>query len=221
MMDGFGEGFSMDSVRLLILFLAIGSALGLGCPRGEGAADAGSKKAAEQAAGQKTEKEAERKGQAMSFRISSPAFAGNEKIPLRYSGDGEDISPPLVWGNVPKGTAELALICDDPDAPTAQPFVHWVIYGLSPELKGLPEAVPTQAELTEPVKARQGENSWGNTGYGGPAPPRHRGVHHYRFTLYALSKRLDLPAGADKERLLKAAEGSVPAKTTLTGLYER
>jgi Raf kinase inhibitor-like YbhB/YbcL family protein len=157
----------------------------------------------------------------MSMMISSSAFANNEKIPLRYAREGEDLSPPLVWDDLPAGTAELALDCDDPDAPTADPFVHWVIYGLSPDLKGLPEAIPVEGEVREPVRARQGENSWGRIGYDGPAPPRGKGLHHYHFTLYALGRRLELPPGLDKGRLLKAMEGAVLGKTTVTGLYER
>lgn len=157
----------------------------------------------------------------MTFTISSAAFANDEKIPLRYSRDGEDVSPPLLWDGLPEGTAELALICDDPDAPTPEPFVHWVIYGMSPDLKGLPEGVPADPELATPARARQGENSWGKTGYGGPAPPRRHGVHHYHFTLYALSKRLNLPPGVDKARLLTAMTGAILAQITLIGAYER
>ena len=160
----------------------------------------------------------------MAFKLSSSAFANNEKIPLRYSRDGEDLSPPLAWEGLPEGTLELALICDDPDAPTPAPWVHWIIYGLRPELKALPEGIPVLKEISDPLKARQGENSWGKEGYGGPAPPRGHGPHHYHFTLYALSKRLALPPKpdkVDKDRLLKAIQGAVIAKTTLTGIYER
>lgn len=157
----------------------------------------------------------------MDFSLSSSAFLHNQKIPLRYARDGEDVSPPLAWSGVPEGTAELALICDDPDAPMATPFVHWVLYGLSPDVAGLAEGVPNQGELTDPVRARQGQNSWGKTGYGGPAPPHGHGVHHYHFTLYALSRRLELAPGLTKEKLLAAMDGAVLAKTRLTGLYER
>lgn len=157
----------------------------------------------------------------MSFTISSSAFANNERIPLRYSRDGEDVSPPLLWDDLPAGTAELALICDDPDAPTADPFVHWVLYGLHPDAKGLPEAIPSESEVSDPVHARQGENSWGKTGYDGPAPPRGHGLHHYHFTLYALAKRLGLPPGLDKPRLIKAMEGAILGKATVTGTYLR
>lgn len=157
----------------------------------------------------------------MTFTISSDAFANDAKIPLRYSRDGENVSPPLLWDSLPEETAELALVCDDPDAPTPEPFVHWVIYGMNPDLKGLPEGVPAEPELSSPVRAKQGENSWGRSGYDGPAPPRRHGVHHYHFTLYALSRRLEAPAGLDKARLLQAMEGAVLGKAIVTGTYER
>lgn len=199
--------------RLSILLAALVLALGFACPAGGDPRP----QAPADAAGRPSKKE----GPKMAFNLSSSAFANNEKIPLRYSGDGEDLSPPLAWSGAPEGTAELALIVDDPDAPTAKPFVHWVLYGLSPSVTSLPEGIEPNGDVTEPVKARQGENSWGKNGYGGPAPPRGHGVHHYHFTLYALDKRLNLPSGASKEKLLKALEGSVLAQATLTGLYER
>jgi phosphatidylethanolamine-binding protein (PEBP) family uncharacterized protein len=59
----------------------------------------------------------------MALKIESPAFGANQPIPQEYSGDGKDISPPLTWSGVPEGAQELALICDDPDAPMAEPFV--------------------------------------------------------------------------------------------------
>jgi Raf kinase inhibitor-like YbhB/YbcL family protein len=160
-------------------------------------------------------------GNAMSFTLTSSAFAANEKIPLRYSGDGEDISPPLAWDGVPSGTQELALICDDPDAPGAQPWVHWVIYGLEPQLRALPEGLPASAETKKPFAGLQGKNSWGKLGYGGPYPPKAGGVHHYRFTLYMLSKLLGAKPGLDKAGLLGAMQGLILAQTALTGLYER
>ena len=157
----------------------------------------------------------------MNLNLTSSAFAANEKIPLRYSGDGEDVSPPLAWGGVPAGTAELALICDDPDAPTPAPWVHWVIYGLGPALTALPEGVPATLEAAKPIACRQGKNSWGKVGYGGPLPPKGHGVHHYHFTLYALGKALPVTPGLDKAAVAAAMKGSILAQATLTGLYER
>lgn len=157
----------------------------------------------------------------MAMKLSSPAFGHDEKIPLRYTGDGEDLSPPLSWSEAPGGAVELAVICDDPDAPTQEPWVHWVVYAIAPDAGGLPEGLPAQAELPPPVRARHGLNTWGKLGYGGPAPPRGHGLHHYNFDLYALDAALDLEPGATKSVLLGAMEGHILEKTRLTGVYQR
>jgi Raf kinase inhibitor-like YbhB/YbcL family protein len=160
----------------------------------------------------------------MTISVESPAFGHGQPIPQKYTGDGEDVSPQLRWSPVPEGTRQLALICDDPDAPTPQPWVHWVIYGIPAEVTTLPESLPGQSTLDAPAGARQGANSWssGQTiGYRGPAPPRGHGVHHYHFKLYALDAPLDLPPGADKPTLLKAMEGHVLGQGELVGTYQR
>lgn len=153
--------------------------------------------------------------------VSSEAFEANQPIPKRYTGDGEDVSPPLRWSGVPDGAASLALICDDPDAPMDEPFVHWVLYSLPANVDGLPEGVATEQTLDDPSGARQGKNNFDKVGYGGPAPPPGHGTHHYHFKLYALDTQPDLPPGATKQELLKAIEGHVLAAGELIGTYER
>lgn len=157
----------------------------------------------------------------MTLSIRSSAFANQARIPKRFTGDGEDVSPELLWSGVPANTKELALICDDPDAPTPQPWVHWVMYKLPATAAGLGEHIPTTGSLSEPAGALQGVNSWGDIGYRGPAPPHGHGVHHYHFILYALNAALALPAGADKKTLLAAIEGCVAARAEWVGTYER
>jgi Raf kinase inhibitor-like YbhB/YbcL family protein len=132
-----------------------------------------------------------------------------------------DVSPPLTWTGLPDGTKELVLIVDDPDAPTPQPWVHWVIYGLPGDLDRLPEGVAKDAQLAEPAGARQGKNSWNQIGYRGPAPPKGHGVHHYHFKLYALDAKLGIGKGLDKGGLLKAMDGHVIGRGELVGTYER
>src|SRR5438105_12409837 len=102
----------------------------------------------------------------MPYQLKSPAFAAGERIPARHTCEGDDISPALEWSGVPAGTQELALICDDPDAPRAEPFVHWVAYGISGSTTSLPEN--TGRGPRAPVK--QGKNDFGKLGYDGPAP---------------------------------------------------
>jgi Raf kinase inhibitor-like YbhB/YbcL family protein len=153
----------------------------------------------------------------MSFSITSPAFADGAEIPVKYSCDGENVSPPLDWSEVPTGTASFALILDDPDAPVGV-FTHWVIFNLPPDTRGLPEALPKDGTLAS--GALQGKNGGGNIRYIGPCPPRGT-PHHYRFTLYALDKSLDLATGASKDQVLQAMQGHILAQSQLVGLYQR
>jgi len=153
--------------------------------------------------------------------VVSSAFEAGRPIPREYTADGRDVSPPLSWSGVPKGAKELALIVDDPDAPSEEPWVHWVIYGLPPYLAGFSAGIAADATLAEPAGAKQGSNSWGTVGYRGAAPPAGDGPHHYHFKLYALGAKLDLPPGADKKALLAAMKGRTLAVGELIGTYDR
>ena len=160
----------------------------------------------------------------MSIRLVSSAFSDGAMIPLQYTGDGEDVSPPLEWSSVPAAAQSLALTCEDPDAPTREPWVHWLIYHLSADLTALPQGVDTSELPPEPVGAAQGRNSWssGRTiGYRGPAPPPGHGLHHYHFRLYALDRELQLAPGADLHALQQAMRGHILATGQLTGTYQR
>ena len=157
----------------------------------------------------------------MTLTIQSSAFAQGQPIPPRYSGEGEDISPPLSWSDIPEAAKELAMIVDDPDAPRPQPWVHWVIYKIPPDAAGLAEGIPADAQLSTPAGAVQGKNTSGDIGYHGPMPPQGHGVHHYHFKLYALNAQVDLKPGADKQALLSAMEGHILAQGELVGTYQR
>ena len=150
------------------------------------------------------------------LKIRSTAFNDGERIPKKYTCDGEDISPPLIWEDIPEGTVTLALISDDPDAPS-KTWTHWLIFNIPPELNGLPEGVEKVGELENGIM--QGFNDFGRIGYGGPCPPF--GVHRYFFKLYALDTSLDLEPGTSKEELLEAMEGHIIEKTQMIGLYSR
>lgn len=157
----------------------------------------------------------------MSLILRSPAFTNGQPIPRRYTGDGEDLSPPLSWTGIPAAARALAMIVDDPDAPTTEPWVHWVISGLQATEEGLVEGIPPVARPPSPAGAIQGKNSWGALGYRGPAPPKGHGVHRYVFKLYALDQALDLPEGLDKNGLLKAIQGHIVSQAELMGTYQR
>jgi len=152
------------------------------------------------------------------FQLTSSAFAAEGIIPLRHSGRGEDLSPPLVWSAPPDGTKSLALVMDDADAVPVAGFVwdHWVLFNLPADTTNLPEGVPTIAELLD--GSRQGCNSSGGLGYEGPCPPRHR-THRYVFTLYALDRVLGLNPGGTKTELLQAITGHILAQAQLAGRY--
>ena len=153
----------------------------------------------------------------MVLSISSPVFQEGEGIPAKYSCEGQDISPPLAWGEPPADTNSFALIVDDPDAP-GRVFTHWVLFNLSAGSRELLEAVPTQPQFSS--GALQGKNDFGKTGYGGPCPPPGR-PHRYQFTLYALDQLLDLKSGASKQQVLEAMQGHILGQGQLTGTYQR
>ena len=153
--------------------------------------------------------------------LTTTAFTPGDLIPTPYTADGRDLSPPLTFANIPENTRELALICDDPDAPTPTPWVHWVIYKIPPDIASLPEGVTNSSTLPRPPGTVQGLNSWNTIGYRGPAPPPGHGLHHYHFVLYALDTPLDIQPGLDKNALLKAMEGHILVKGELVGVYGR
>jgi len=155
----------------------------------------------------------------MPLTLTSSAFSAMGPIPTRYTCDGHDISPPLAWSGVPEKAKSLALIVDDPDAPDpAAPkmrYVHWVLYNIPAETRGLPEGAGT-ANL--PEEAREGVNDFKRSGYGGPCPPI--GRHRYVFTLYALDKTFNDAGEVSKSELETAMKGHVIEKTELIGTYE-
>jgi Raf kinase inhibitor-like YbhB/YbcL family protein len=148
--------------------------------------------------------------------LTSTAFAAGESIPTNYTCDGENVSPPLEWGQPPARTQSLALIVEDPDAPSGT-FVHWVYYDLPPEMRGLPEGVSTDDKPSQ--GGTNGKNGANALGYTGPCPPS--GTHRYFFRLYALDTKLDAAAGLTKDALLQAMEGHVLAQGELMGVYNR
>ncbi len=152
----------------------------------------------------------------MAIQLTSNAFIEGAMIPQRYTCDGENISPPLLWTGVPPGTRSLALICDDPDAPVGI-WDHWVLYNIPANATGLPQSIPEKTILD--TGAVHGSNSWGRIGYGGPCPPG--GTHRYFFKLFALDTLLDLKSGATTSQLLEAMEGHVLAQGQLMGKYRR
>lgn len=150
------------------------------------------------------------------IQLTSTAFKESESIPRPYTCDGIDISPPLEWTGAPKSAKTIALIVDDPDAPSGT-FVHWVLYNLPADGLGLIENTPA----TETLRGggMQGKNDFGKIGYGGPCPPS--GTHRYFFKVYALDAELSLKVGATKAEVEKAMQGHIVAQGQLMGTYSR
>lgn len=153
------------------------------------------------------------------FHVMSSAFKEGGAIPAKYTCDGVNVSPLLRWDHIPTGTKSLALIVEDPDAPSGM-FVHWVLLNMSPKRQGLPEGVKSLKDvLKESERMVQGANGTGKTGYMGPCPPS--GTHRYYFRLYALDQVLPLKAGATRDHALKAMKDHVIAECALMGTYKR
>jgi hypothetical protein len=144
------------------------------------------------------------------MRITSQSFRNGEFIPQQYSRYHNDKSPPLRIEDVPAEARSLVLIMDDPDAPSGL-FTHWVVFDIDPKTTEIGEDHAPEAP------ARQGQNSWGETQYGGPRPPS--GEHRYFFRLYALGKRLDLPRGSTRDQIEQAMNGHVLETADLMGRY--
>lgn len=154
----------------------------------------------------------------MPFELTSTAFTQGDPIPVQYSCDGDDISPPLSWGDPPVGTQSLALIMDDPDAPGGT-WDHWILFNIPADLQGLQEDLPITGKNQDPEAIFVGNNSWGRADYGGPCPPS--GTHRYFFKLYALDTTISLLPGATKSQLQDAMAGHILAEAELMGTFSR
>jgi len=153
----------------------------------------------------------------MTLKLTSTAFADGTSIPARYTCEGDDVSPPLSWSGVPKGTKSLVLIVDDPDAPDPKApkmtWVHWLLFNLPAESSGLGEGA------TPPPGTEVGLNDWKRADYGGPCPPI--GRHRYFHKLYALDIALVGLTRPTKALLEAAMQGHVLTQATLIGGYEK
>lgn len=155
--------------------------------------------------------------------VSSPALKADQTMPRDYTPDGRNLSPPLTWSDVPAGTKEIAVVCEDPDAGNPPPFVHWVIYKIPATAKGLPEGLPIDPAVAMPAAiagAIQGVSGFRRAIYRGPAPPPGK-PHHYHFVVYALDADLGLKPGLTRADLLTAINGHVIGQGEIVSIYER
>ena len=148
--------------------------------------------------------------------VRSSAFNEGDRIPSDFTCDGADISPPIEWSGVPANAQSLAIIVEDPDAPSGN-WTHWLVYDLPPDLTQLPAGISSGENL--PIGGSQGRTDFGALGYGGPCPPS--GTHRYLFKVYALDAMLHMKPGASKQALFQAMRGHILAEGVLMGKYKR
>jgi Raf kinase inhibitor-like YbhB/YbcL family protein len=160
--------------------------------------------------------------------VTSSVFDHHGTVPEAYTAYGDNTSIDLSWSNLPAGTVQLALICDDPKVVELgmmpEPFVHWVAYNIPASASGLPAGMSTDAEVMGVAGLDgmiNGVNGTQRPGYFGPRPPVNGQLHAYHFRVYALDADLDLPAGLNKAQLMEAVDGHVLATGMLMGHYER
>lgn len=151
-----------------------------------------------------------------SLIVKSDAFVNNDYLSLKYTCDGDNVSPSIEWSKGPETTKSYALVCDDPDAPS-KVWVHWVMFNIPPTITKLDENIPAEKNVLG--TASQGTNDSGELGYSGPCPPS--GIHHYHFKVYALDCILALDAGTTKAKLETAIKNHVIAFGKIIGLYKR
>ena len=150
--------------------------------------------------------------------IKSPAFSEGGDIPQKYTCDGQDISPQILWEGAPKETKSFVLIMEDPDAPIGT-FIHWVIYDIPSNATSLPENIAKKEQIEN--GAKQGRNDFGRIGYGGPCPPPGP-AHRYFFILRALDvPTINLKPGATKSQVENSVKGHILAETKFFGKYSR
>lgn len=147
------------------------------------------------------------------LEVSSPRISPGGEVPEAFTAYGQDISPPLAWRGTPAGTRSLAVIIEDPDAPTSTPFPHWMVWNIPPSATGVSQGAA-------PAGAQEGKLLVGKIGYMGPRPPPGP-AHHYHFEVFALDQKLDLKSGADRSALIAAMKGHVLASGELVALFHK
>jgi Raf kinase inhibitor-like YbhB/YbcL family protein len=156
------------------------------------------------------------------LHVSSPAFGDGRFMPLRYTQDGDSLSPPLEWGNLPVGTRSLALLVEDPDFPFPVPLVHALAYAIPPDLGGVAEgALPYRLRGRAPEGFAMGRNGLSRTGWIAPTPPPGHGRHHYAFEVFALDATPTFEWPPGRGYLLRRIRPHMLARGTLFGVYER
>jgi Raf kinase inhibitor-like YbhB/YbcL family protein len=203
-------------MRLVAVFLVIAL---LGCGRSQSAEESAMPQATPpHAGGSLSLARIQPRNPGAALNMVSDALGADGAIDLRHSAYGDNLSPPLRWTPV-EGAGAYAIILEDPDAPMARPFVHWLIWNIPGAATNLPEGLPRNPRLVSPQGAVQAQNDSGSVGYFGPRPPAGHGVHHYHFQIFALDGPLTLSPDADLRSLVDAMKGRVLADGELVGTF--
>jgi len=147
------------------------------------------------------------------MQVTSEAFKSGQAIPEKYSQEKDNTPPPLAWEGAPERTKEFVIICEDPDSPGYQPWIHWLVWGIPGDRNSIREGNGSVF--------KEGKNSNGRTDYTGPMPPPGHGEHHYHFKVFALDEPIALESGANREDLIKAMQGHIIDQGELVGTYNR
>jgi Raf kinase inhibitor-like YbhB/YbcL family protein len=151
--------------------------------------------------------------------VTCPVQLPDGRLPDKYSAYHDNISPPLEWTNVPDVKA-WAIVVEDPDAPQAEPFVHWMLWNIQGELTAIPEGLGNDKRLVTPQGAIQGRNGRGGYGWFGPRPPAGHGLHHYYFQVFALNDLIEMGPDSPLNEILNALKGRTLAQGEMVATYE-
>jgi Raf kinase inhibitor-like YbhB/YbcL family protein len=152
-------------------------------------------------------------GLAPSIEVHSIAFNDDTDLPISCTADGVGAPPPLAWHGAPEAAKSMVVICEDPDAPALEPFLHWLVYGMP----GVAQELDAQSQHIY----RLGKNSRDQVGFTPAAPPAGHGVHHYHFQVFALDTAIELSAAAERDAVIDAMKGHVLGWGELVGTYQR
>ena len=158
------------------------------------------------------------------FTLSSSSLGGQATVTEEFNGfgcNGSNLSPQLSWTGAPKGTVAFAILLHDPDAPTGSGWWHWQVINIPSDINSLKTGAGDVAKNLLPKGSVMIENDYGFKGFGGACPPEGNGIHHYNFTIHALSKKLDLPKNASGALTGYNVKANSIASATITALYKR
>jgi Raf kinase inhibitor-like YbhB/YbcL family protein len=151
--------------------------------------------------------------------VEADAFANGQTMPLRCTGEGDNLSPGLRWINCPRRTRSLTILCENPDGTVSDPIVHWLAYNIPAHCRAVPENIEARAVVASPLFLLQGMNSMNTIGYSGPVPSGGSGVHRYFFQVYALDSMLPLEGGKNCDEVFAAMRDRVLAKGMTIGTF--